>query len=116
MEETVVCPSCKQQVSKEHYFCPNCGKKLRDKPLSTSVLAQFGVYAFSILLPPFGIWPAIKYLRQQDTASKIVGIVVILLTVVSLGVTAYFSTAAVQYANNIMKYETSTPDLKNFGY
>lgn len=71
-------------MSATSYFCSNCGKKLHEKPLSASVLKQAGMYLVSVLLPPFGLWWAVKYLRQGDSTGKKIGIAIIALTVISL--------------------------------
>jgi ribosomal protein L40E len=85
------CPSCKALVPPSAYFCLSCGKKLRDKPPSTSIITQLGVYSLSIFLPPFGLIPAVKYLRQSDTKSRMIGWVAIVLTIVVSVVTIYYS-------------------------
>ena len=85
------CPSCRTVTSAMSFFCPNCGKKLREKPLSTSVLRQIGIYLFSILLPPLGLWHGITYLLQKDRKAKIIGGVAILLTLVSTVITIWLA-------------------------
>jgi len=52
---SAVCPTCHQPVSPEDYFCPNCGKDLKAKPLSVSITTQIGIYLLSIFLPPLGL-------------------------------------------------------------
>ncbi|MFA6982189.1 MAG: hypothetical protein WC243_04175 [Patescibacteria group bacterium] len=49
------------------------------------------VYLLSFLLPPFGLVPAIKYLRQPDRKAKNIGLAAIILTVVSLVMSFYIS-------------------------
>ncbi len=84
---TIICPRCHFISQEDSYFCPNCGNKLRIKPPSTSWIKQIGVYALSFFLPPLGLWPAVKYLKQPDRKSKIIGGVAVFLTVVSLVLT-----------------------------
>lgn len=84
MENSVVCPFCHAEVKATDYFCFNCGKNLKPKPLSTSLIQQIVLYLESIFLPPFGIVIGIRYLRQKDITSKIVGIISIILTIISL--------------------------------
>lgn len=91
METQLNCPNCKQNISIEAYFCPNCGKKLKDKPQSTTIGRQLFIYLLSFLLPPLGLWPGIKYLKQKDNKSRMVGIIAILLTVISIAITVWLS-------------------------
>ncbi|OGZ27308.1 MAG: hypothetical protein A2427_03180 [Candidatus Nealsonbacteria bacterium RIFOXYC1_FULL_40_7] len=51
--------------------------------------AQIGIYAVSILLPPLGLWPGVKYIRQESKTAKTIGIVAIILTVISTVVGAW---------------------------
>ncbi|MEO8581380.1 MAG: hypothetical protein ABI425_02235 [Patescibacteria group bacterium] len=92
------CPTCHVTVRSTDYFCFNCGHNLKPKPLSTSVLKQFLLYSGSILLPPFGLvwgWP---YLKESTTKAKMIGVVTIFLTLVSLLGSTYY---AFQFAQNI---------------
>lgn len=83
-QENIVCPSCKAQVPSYSYFCLNCGKKLRAKPLSTGVGRQIIVYLVSFFIPPFGLMHAYKYFRQEGTAAKIIGAAAVVLTIIAL--------------------------------
>ena len=92
------CPQCHSAVDPTDFFCPTCGKKLKHKPLSTGLISEMLYYLGSILLPPLGIWWGIKYLKQQDAASKRIGIVSIMLTVLSFIGTSVW---AVNYFNTL---------------
>lgn len=91
-----VCSKCHLQVLPVFYFCPNCGRSLRSKPMSMSVGKQIGLYALSFFLPPLGLWPGFKYLFQKDPKAKIIGGVAVLLTIISLGVTLYYSSILIK--------------------
>ncbi len=84
-----VCPRCHLPVAPEFYFCPNCGMSLKEQQGSVTVLMQIGIYAFSVLLPPLGLWPGIKYARRSDPKARRVGIIAIALTIVSTVVTLW---------------------------
>jgi hypothetical protein len=92
----LTCPACHQSVNPEYYFCPNCGKNLKEKITPISVLTQIGIYALSILLPPLGLWPGIKYLIKGGTQAKTIGVVAIILTVISTIVTIWLIYGALQ--------------------
>ena len=84
MENLVKCPVCHLEVRPSDYFCFNCGKNLKPKPLSTSLTKQILIYLESIFLPPMGFLWGIRYLRQKGSASRAIAIIAIILTVVSL--------------------------------
>jgi len=91
MDSQTTCPDCKANLSESDYFCPNCGKKIKEKPLSTTLLKQLSIYFISFFLPPLGIWPGIKYLRQPDEKSKKIGLAAILLTIISIIITSWLT-------------------------
>ena len=85
-----ICPFCHLPTTQDEYFCHNCGKKLREKELSTTIGKQIYIYAVSILLPPAGLWWGVKYLRQGDSKSQKIGVAAIVLTMLSLIINLYF--------------------------
>ena len=87
----LLCTSCKTPVLDTYYFCPMCGKKLKDKPLSTSIFKQLGIYAFAFFFPPFGLIPAIKYLKQNNQTTRIIGLVIVIITIISVVLTVWWS-------------------------
>jgi len=91
MELQVNCPNCKQNILSSDYFCPNCGKKIKEKSLSVTVGRQILVYLLSFLLPPLGLWPAVKYLKQKDEKSRIIGFVAITITIISIAITVWLT-------------------------
>ena len=73
-----ICSVCHQPIFPEYYFCPNCGTKIKEAPLSTSVQTQLWIYAFSIILPFIAFifiskWPGIKYFKSSDPKAKWIG-------------------------------------------
>jgi hypothetical protein len=109
-----ICPVCHFAVLETYYFCPNCGKNLKPAPLPTNTVKQIGIYALSILLPPLGLWPGVKYLMQKTSKAKIIGLVAILLTIVSTLVTSYYF---IGWANKINQEVTKQLNqYQNIGY
>lgn len=98
----LLCPSCHIPVTEEEYFCPNCGKKLKDKPVSTSVAKQILVYLVSFFLPPFGLPWAFKYLKQPDQKSKIIGYITIGLTILSIIINVWLIMAFINQTQQAM--------------
>src|SRR5689334_13095391 len=87
METAPTCPVCHTAVSATHYYCFNCGANLKPAPLSVSISKQISLYIKSILLPPMGIVWGMRYLRQPDPKSKLVGVIAITLTIITLVIT-----------------------------
>lgn len=92
------CPKCHAVVPASAYFCPNCGKVIRAKPLSTTILKQTVIYLVSLLIPPFGYWYGWRYLRQPDHRSKLIGLVATVLTTVATVATIWATKAALDEA------------------
>ncbi len=82
MEPT--CPQCHTAVRATDFFCYNCGKNLKTKPLATTPEALIPYYLGAVILPPMGIIWGYKYLKQADQTSKTHGAVLIALTVIEL--------------------------------
>ena len=102
MEASTACNVCKQPIQVNWNFCPNCGNTLRIKPLPTSVLKQLLIYAVSFFLPPFGLGYAFKYLRQDDRKSRIIGIISIILTILSIVMVEITFKAFMDYYSKIL--------------
>jgi len=105
-----VCPTCHRAISSEDYFCPNCGKNLKAKPLSVSIATQIGIYLLSVFLPPLGLWPAIKYLKEEKPKVKRVGIIAIVLTITSLIVATWL--AFTLFENYLNQFNSSLNGLQ----
>lgn len=84
MDSGLLCPSCKKIILPTDVFCAACGTKLKEELQPVSVRRQWTIYAVSFFLPPFGLFPAIRLLKQKDAKAKKVGLLAIALTVVSI--------------------------------
>ena len=76
------CEKCKYQIQTDWYFCPNCGKILKEKPIT--IRKQIGIYLVSFFLAPLGLGWGFRYIRSKDKKIKLVGIISIVLTVISM--------------------------------
>ena len=106
MEEYVLCPTCHQSVRRTDYFCYNCGKNLRPRPLSNSFSSQIILYIKTLLLPPLGIIWGFRYLRQQGVASKIVGLITIVITIIEIILLIKFTISLVNTVNQQIYQQT----------
>lgn len=97
--ENKTCPFCQQPIKDTDLNCPNCGRKIREKPLSTSIWAQIGIYSLSFFVPPFGVMPAVKYLKQKDSTHRWIGSIALILTIVSIVVSIYYTVQIVNQVN-----------------
>lgn len=94
-----MCPVCHVAVRPADFFCYNCGKNLHQKPLATTKLTEYMYYAGSILLPPIGLWWGFKYLKQSDEASRRIGWICVILTIISSVVVTVWSVQLFQGIN-----------------
>ncbi|MBI4119327.1 MAG: hypothetical protein HY456_00585 [Parcubacteria group bacterium] len=102
------CPYCGTKTIPDAYFCQNCGKKLQERPLSGSFGKQAAIYLVSFFIPPLGFTRGYPYLKQKDKKLRIIGVVAMLLTVISLAVGIWL---AVQIANSINQQINSLGNL-----
>ncbi|OHA46461.1 MAG: hypothetical protein A3A80_04230 [Candidatus Terrybacteria bacterium RIFCSPLOWO2_01_FULL_44_24] len=79
-----ICPSCHAAASALANFCSQCGKKLKERQLSTSVAKQIIIYLVSFFLAPLGLGYAFKYIKQRDPKTRMIGIVSLALTVIAI--------------------------------
>lgn len=73
-----------------------------EKPPSTSLKSQILVYLLAVLLPPLGIWPAIKYWRQDDEKSKKIALTLVILTIIAVAITVWLTSGLVKLFNQKM--------------
>ena len=93
-----ICSKCHVEIRRTDYFCYNCGNNLKPVPPSITLTSQLILYIKSIILPPFGIYWAIKYLRHNDRNTRIVGIIAIVLTIASFVLNIIFF---MEFVNNL---------------
>lgn len=115
-QASLLCPVCHQSVLPQYYFCPNCGTKLNAAPLSTSAMAQAGLYAFSIILPVICFimvtrWQGIKYLKSSDQKTKNIGItacvILALSTIITIWLAVVWTQSAIQSLINSINADLS---------
>ena len=87
-----ICPTCHQPVLPQYYFCPNCGAKINEAPLSTTAGTQAWIYLFSIILPMICFifvtrWPGIKYYKSSDPKTHRIGQIAWALLIISTIIT-----------------------------
>jgi hypothetical protein len=87
----IICPFCSTLVDTTAFFCSVCGKNVKEKPLSTGILTQIGLYLVSVFLPPLFLGLTIKYLKSKDPKAKQVGMISLGLTVITLIVVIWLS-------------------------
>lgn len=110
MEQTT-CKFCGQTVLSNYYFCPYCGKKLIEPPITA--LKEISVYLLSVFLPPLGLWPGIRYLSQKNEKAKRVGTIAIILTIISTVVTIWISIGLVNNINQTIGTQLNGSQIQN---
>ncbi len=82
------------------YFCSNCGKNLHPASLGTTVVDQTKLYLGSVFLAPMGIFWGMRYLREKDDTSKIVGVIAMLLSIITLVVVIQYTVSFMNTINS----------------
>jgi len=106
------CHVCHTQIRTTDYFCFNCGANLHPKPRSTSLSTQIGLYLGSVVLPPMGLIWGFRYLREQSQTGKIIGVVCIILTIITLLAIAQGTISAINMINE--EINRQLPTLQGF--
>jgi len=73
-------------------------------------MRQLVVYLESIFLPPYGILVGLRYLRQKENKSKVIGVLAIVLTIISIVV---FTKVTLDFINTVNSQVNE--QLKGFG-
>ena len=89
----MACPTCGVVIPTSASFCPNCGTKLKEPGVSTSIGKQALIYIVSFFLAPLGLGYAFKYLRQKDPKAKQIGMISVALTVAGIAAAIWISKA-----------------------
>jgi len=84
MDNNLLCPTCRFKTQSEWFFCPNCGKELKEKIPVISIPKQILIYSVSFFLTPLGLGWGLKYVRSKDSKIKTVGIISIVLTILAI--------------------------------
>lgn len=101
-EQIVVCPVCSYQIQPEWFFCPKCGKMIREAPIVISISKQILIYLVSFFLAPFGLGWGFKYIKSKDLKVRMVGIIAIVLTILSIVLMiVWFKSFMDQYAQTL---------------
>jgi hypothetical protein len=105
------CPRCHTQVRPTDYYCFNCGFNLHPAPPSLGTAKIIILFLKSFLIPPLGLWYALPYLKNEETKSKIIGIVAIILTFLSLYIAVKLTQNLI---NTVNQQVDQTMSLYNF--
>lgn len=84
MENNLFCPACQFKTQSDWFFCPNCAKELKEKIPVISIPKQILIYCVSFFLSPLGLGWGLKYVRYKDGKTKLIGIISIVLTILSI--------------------------------
>jgi hypothetical protein len=106
-EVKIPCPNCKNPVDKLVFYCPICGKKIREKPVGTGFWPILGLVALSMLLPPLNLPLSIKYIRAAEPKAKQMGWISLVLMAVSLTIMIWWSVRWAQEVNRQVELEMS---------
>jgi hypothetical protein len=84
MDKILLCSACQFKILDDWFFCPNCGKNIKEKITEISVSKQILIYAVSFFLAPLGLGWGLKYIGSKNKKIKTVGMISIALTIASI--------------------------------
>lgn len=91
------CKYCKSPTQESFYFCPNCGKKIKEPPFKFSLAKSITIIVAAILIPPFGIIPGVKYFLKDDRRAQFVGLITIAVTIIATGLMVIVTSRVLNY-------------------
>ncbi len=106
------CKFCKSPTQESFYFCPNCGKKIKEPPFKFSLAKAITVIVAAFLIPPFGIIPGVKYFLKDDRRAQFVGLITIAVTILATGLMIIVTSRVLNYYKDaydqVMQIQSST--------
>lgn len=107
----IICPKCQTQIGDSDYFCPHCGYKIKDPPPSTSTIHVIALSLGAFFLPPSGLFTGIRYMKQPEENKKNIGILLLILTVLSIIVTIWSTVVAINDASGLINSQLGGTDV-----
>lgn len=80
----IFCKYCGSEIPENSYFCPVCGKKLKEKEEKITLLRELFIYILCFIFMPFGMYWFFKYFRNPDGAKKRVAYVSLIITLIAI--------------------------------
>lgn len=113
IETSLTCPFCSAQIDPKDYFCPNCGKKIREKPVGLGFWAMVSLFGLSTLAPPLNLPLTIRYLKSPDEKVRTAGWISLVVSIISFGVLTWLGVVWAQSVNRQMN--ESLKQYQNLG-
>ncbi|HVZ67337.1 MAG TPA: zinc ribbon domain-containing protein [Patescibacteria group bacterium] len=110
----IPCPNCQKEIPETDFYCPYCGKKIKEPPYEMTTAKKIGIYALSLILPPLGLWPAIRLLKRKEPEAKKIARIAIALTIISIIVSVWLSIGLAGYINKSINSQLN--QYQDLGY
>ena len=99
----LICEFCHQPIMRTYFFCPNCGNRITNSPLSVTLAAQAWIYLQALVLPMFMFlfimkWPAWRYYKSRDPKARAIGTYAFVILFLSTIFTVWFTYISVEAA------------------
>ena len=104
------CRYCQKEIPEDSYFCPVCGKKLREKEEKISLIKEIFIYIICFIFVPFGMHWFFKYVRSADGTKKRVAFMSLVITLIAVATTV---SVTYNYIQSIKGY-MNAPQFKQF--
>ena len=108
--EQKFCKKCKAAILESYSFCPSCGIKVKDV-CDISVGKQIGLYLLSVFLPPLGLFPGLRYLKNENETAKHIGLILIFLTILSSIISVWMFFGVINTINKTINEQLNMQNL-----
>lgn len=104
------CKYCEKEIPENSYFCPNCGKKLKDKEQKISLVRELFIYILCFICAPLGLYWFFKYVRSLDGTKQRVAYMSLIITLIAIIATIGITYSYIQTIKSYM----NVPQFKQF--
>lgn len=101
------CPECKNKIDDKVFFCPICGKKIKEKPVVMDFWHLLWLFILSLFLPPLNMGLTMKYIKSPDEKAKRLGWISLTIMTVALLIGFWIAARWAQNLNDQVNDEMS---------
>ena len=96
----IECPECKNTIDDKVFYCPICGKKIKEKPVNLDFGRIAWLIFLSAVLPPLNISLTMRYIKSPDVKARQWGWISLGVMCLALGLVTWWG---IKWAENVNK-------------